>query len=120
MRRWGESAGAISVGLHMVANNGDNEGLFRGAIMQSGSPIPVGDIALGQQYFDAFVSATGCSSASDKLECLRGVPYVNYTAAVQASPSSYSYQVSVPSIPSKYLSPADLALVNHLSMGSSC
>lgn len=78
----------------MVANNGDDEGLFRGAIMESGSPIPVGDITLGQRYFDTFVSQTGCSSASDKLECLRAVPYANYTAAVQASPSSYNYQVS--------------------------
>jgi carboxylesterase type B len=40
----GESAGAISVALHMLVNNGDQEGLFRGAIMQSGGPIPVGDI----------------------------------------------------------------------------
>lgn len=80
--------------LHMVVNNGNNEGLFRGAVMESGSPIPVGNITLGQQYFDAFVSQTGCSAASDKLECLRGVPYDNYTAAVQASPNGYSYQVS--------------------------
>lgn len=27
----------------MVANNGDNEGLFRAGFMESGSPIPVGD-----------------------------------------------------------------------------
>ena len=25
---WGESAGAISVSLHMLANGGNNEGLF--------------------------------------------------------------------------------------------
>lgn len=30
---WGESAGAISVGLHLVLNNGRPEGLFRGAFM---------------------------------------------------------------------------------------
>ncbi|KAF4576963.1 hypothetical protein EYR36_004947 [Pleurotus pulmonarius] len=50
---WGESAGAISAALHMVANNGNHEGLFRGAFMQSGSPIPVGDISHGQTYYDA-------------------------------------------------------------------
>lgn len=37
---WGESAGAISASLHLLTNGGDNEGLFRGAIMQSGGPIP--------------------------------------------------------------------------------
>lgn len=93
MHSWGESAGAMSVALHMVANNGNNDGLFRGAFMQSGSPIPVGDIVEGQKHFDAFVSATGCSDAWDKLECLRGVPYANYSAALNASPGSNTYQV---------------------------
>ena len=37
---WGESAGAISVALQMVTNGGNTEGLFRGAFMQSGGPIP--------------------------------------------------------------------------------
>ncbi|KAG5654307.1 hypothetical protein H0H81_004726 [Sphagnurus paluster] len=64
---WGESAGAISVGLHMVANNGNAEGLFRGGFMQSGSPIPVGDITNGQKYYDALVSQTGCSGSSLNL-----------------------------------------------------
>lgn len=31
--RWGESAGAHSVGFHLVLNNGSHDGLFRGAIM---------------------------------------------------------------------------------------
>lgn len=30
---WGESAGASSVGLHLVVNDGDTGGLFRGAVM---------------------------------------------------------------------------------------
>ena len=32
-RSWGESAGAVSVGTHLVVNGGDPAGLFRGAIM---------------------------------------------------------------------------------------
>ncbi|KAH9907098.1 carotenoid ester lipase precursor [Epithele typhae] len=63
---WGESAGAISVAMHMITNGGDTEGLFRGAFMQSGSPIPVGDIEHGQGDYDAI--------------------------AVDASPSIFSYQ----------------------------
>ena len=41
---WGESAGAISVSLHMLANGGNTEGLFRAAFMMSGSPTSIGDI----------------------------------------------------------------------------
>ncbi|KAF7983954.1 hypothetical protein HWV62_18374 [Athelia sp. TMB] len=51
---WGESAGAQSVGLHLLANNGDPGGLFRAAFIESGSLFPTGDISLGQECFDAF------------------------------------------------------------------
>ncbi|KAF7422790.1 hypothetical protein PC9H_010949 [Pleurotus ostreatus] len=89
---WGESAGAISVALHMVANNGNHEGLFRGAFMQSGSPIPVGDISHGQTYYDAIVAETGCSSASDTLACLRSVPYSTLKTATDNTPFIFDYQ----------------------------
>ncbi|KAF7981660.1 hypothetical protein HWV62_32778 [Athelia sp. TMB] len=82
---WGESAGAWSVGLHLLANNGDPGGLFRAAIIESGSIYPTGDISLGQECFDTFVHQTGCGAALDKLACLRTVPYDNYTAAMEAS-----------------------------------
>ena len=32
---WGESSGAISAGLQLLANGGDTEGLFHGAFLQS-------------------------------------------------------------------------------------
>lgn len=35
----GESAGAFSVGYHLVGFEGDNENLFRAAILQSGSAL---------------------------------------------------------------------------------
>ncbi|KAI0790999.1 carotenoid ester lipase precursor [Abortiporus biennis] len=89
---WGESAGAISVSLHMLANGGNTEGLFRGAFMESGSPIPVGDITNGQKYYDALVTGTGCSGASDTLQCLRQVSYTKLKAAVDASPGIFSPQ----------------------------
>ncbi|KAF8630270.1 hypothetical protein AX17_005456 [Amanita inopinata Kibby_2008] len=89
---WGESAGAISVGLHMVAYNGNNGGLFRAGYMESGSPIPVGPIEDGQVYYDAIVSAVGCSSATDTLACLRTVPYSTLKSAIDSSPSLFSYQ----------------------------
>ncbi|THH21429.1 hypothetical protein EW146_g170 [Bondarzewia mesenterica] len=89
---WGESAGAISVGLHMVTNGGDAEGLFRGAFMQSGSPIPVGDISHGQPYYDDLVQRTGCSGSSDTLQCLREAPYSTLESAVNQSPMIFAYQ----------------------------
>lgn len=89
---WGESAGAISVALQMLSNGGDTEGLFRAGFMESGSPIPVGDITDGQEYYDAIVKSTGCSSASDTLACLRTVSYDDLTTAINESPSIFSYQ----------------------------
>ncbi|KAI0699094.1 carotenoid ester lipase precursor [Cytidiella melzeri] len=84
---WGESAGAISAALHLVANNGNSEGLFRGAFMESGATIPVGDLSGGQGEYDQLVDATGCSGSSDTLQCLREVPYATLKAAVDKSPA---------------------------------
>ncbi|KXN88427.1 Lipase 4 [Leucoagaricus sp. SymC.cos] len=89
---WGESAGAVSASLHMIANDGNIEGLFRGAIMESGAPIPVGDIENGQIYYDAIVKDTGCSGSADTLQCLREVSFDKLKAAIDATPSIFGYQ----------------------------
>ncbi|KAF7292605.1 Carboxylic ester hydrolase [Mycena indigotica] len=89
---WGESAGAISVALQMVANNGDNEGLFRGGFMESGSPIPTGPLENGQKYYDQIVKQVGCSGAADTLACLRTVPFATLKAAQDATPFIFDYQ----------------------------
>ena len=78
--------------MHMLINNGQQEGLFRGAIMQSGAPIPVGDIENGQRYYDFMVERTGCSAAVDTLCCLRNVPYPTFKKAMDASPNFFAYQ----------------------------
>ncbi|KAI0365191.1 carotenoid ester lipase precursor [Pilatotrama ljubarskyi] len=88
---WGESAGAISVSLHMLTNNGQNEGLFRGAIMHSGSPLPTGDIERLQPYYDAIVANTTCRGSDDTLDCLRGLPADELLAAASTLPSLFSY-----------------------------
>ena len=92
---WGESAGAVSVGFHLIANNGNNEGLFRAAFMQSGSPTAHGDITNAQKYYDFMVSETNCTNAADTLECLRGVPFDAFKAAQDKSPGIFAYQVRV-------------------------
>ncbi|KAJ3551121.1 hypothetical protein NM688_g4916 [Phlebia brevispora] len=87
---WGESAGAISVGTHMIANGGDNEGLFRAAIMQSGSPISVANVTNNQNYYNALVAQTGCQESADTLDCLRQAPFEDLQAAMDASPFLFS------------------------------
>ncbi|PPR05604.1 hypothetical protein CVT26_009125 [Gymnopilus dilepis] len=91
---WGQSSGAISVGLQMMTNGGDSQGLFRAGFMMSGAPLPVGNITkgTGPTYFDFLVSDTGCSSASDGLACLRALPFPVLKASVDKTPSFFSYQ----------------------------
>ena len=79
--------------LQMLTNGGNTEGLFRGAFMESGSPIPVGDITEGQAYYNTLVNLTGCSDASNTLECLRGVSYDTLMDAINTTPNLFSYMV---------------------------
>lgn len=94
---WGESAGAISVLDQMALYDGDNtykgKPLFRGAIMNSGSIVPADPVdgAKGQAVYDTVVSAAGCSTASDTLECLRTVPYETLLNATNSVPALLSY-----------------------------
>ncbi|KAF8962488.1 Alpha/Beta hydrolase protein [Flammula alnicola] len=83
---WGESAGAISVGMHLVANNGNPAGLFRGAFMESGSPQAIPDITLQQRFFDELVTSTGCTGSANPIQCLRAVPFAQLGAAINGSP----------------------------------
>ncbi|QMW35098.1 hypothetical protein G4B84_010589 [Aspergillus flavus NRRL3357] len=99
---WGESAGAYSVGAHLIANDGDNEGLFRAgglhpilidgpvsnstAIMESGNANgpPWNGTEWYQPMYDRISNKTGCSSSSDTLQCLRDAPYETiYDAAYE-------------------------------------
>lgn len=61
----------------MIAYGGRDDGLFRAAISESGSPstyIPYQTPEKWQPYYDAVVDAANCSSASDTLQCLRSIP----------------------------------------------
>ena len=107
---WGESAGAVSVAMHMLANDGDTEGLFCAAFMQSGSPVPVGPLENGQictcswactvimhadpaAVYDQIVQQVGCAGSADTLECLRTVPFDSLKAAQDATPFIFSFEV---------------------------
>jgi para-nitrobenzyl esterase len=66
---FGESAGGVSVSLHLVSPRSD--GLFHRAIIQSGAADR--RPTLGQVQFQglAFAAALGCGGAPDVLACLR-------------------------------------------------
>lgn len=89
---WGPSSGAISTALQLVTNGGNSEGLFHGAVMNAGSPIPTGDITRAQPYYDSIVSNTGCANTTDTLDCLRQVPLDALMAAVTPLPNLFGYQ----------------------------
>lgn len=94
---WGESAGAISVfdQMAMYDGNTDYKGkpLFRAGIMNSGSLLPADpvDCPKGQVVYNTVVASAGCSSASDTLECLRGVSYETLLNATNSVPGLLSY-----------------------------
>ncbi|KAH8645717.1 putative extracellular lipase [Xylariales sp. PMI_506] len=72
----GQSTGAQSVGLQLLAYGGDHGNLFSGAISESGAPVwyaPTANTALWQPTYDGFVNAAGCGNSSDSLQCLREV-----------------------------------------------
>lgn len=74
---WGESAGARSVAAQLLAYGGRDDGLFRAAIMQSGTGLyaefddvePAGVSA--QEHYDAVAEAAGCTDLEDSLTCLK-------------------------------------------------
>ncbi|KAF9529883.1 Alpha/Beta hydrolase protein [Crepidotus variabilis] len=88
---WGESAGSISVALHILANDGNSNDLFSGAIMDSGFTIPLPEVESRQSWFDLMTDSTSCSNSTDRLGCLRGVPWEQLLAAVNQTPNFLQY-----------------------------
>ncbi|TBU55940.1 carotenoid ester lipase [Dichomitus squalens] len=98
---WGESAGSISVALHMLHNGGNTDGLFRAGFMESGTVLPSGyvDNEYLQNTYDGIVQDAGCSGSNDTLQCLREVEKV-LKAAMDKTPTFVGYQqVNTPYFP---------------------
>ncbi|KAJ3719104.1 Alpha/Beta hydrolase protein [Lentinula guzmanii] len=69
---WGESAGAGATMFHLIANGGDQEGLFRASMGDSSSLsfMPDSDSDYLNGVFDLFAGFADCSSSSDVMACL--------------------------------------------------
>lgn len=88
---WGESAGAGSVGIHLIAYGGRDDNLFHGAICESGNSILLGtenyNVSDGQAIYNNITAATGCNNSADSLGCLRALDFGTLNAAVNVTPS---------------------------------
>ncbi|KAL5344006.1 Alpha/Beta hydrolase protein [Aspergillus crustosus] len=94
---WGESAGGMSVGAQLRAYGGRDDGLFRGAIMQSGGSIlRSGNATENQEAYDEIVSKVGCSRTKDTLQCLRTVPFETLNALFNGTDGTSAYPFSSP------------------------
>ncbi|KAJ7666219.1 sterol esterase [Mycena polygramma] len=87
----GLSAGAISVGMHLVASDAEYPALFHGAFMESGATSSIPHVLEGQPQYDQLVAATNCTDATDTLDCLRHAPFDVLMSAINRTPNIFSY-----------------------------
>ena len=94
IHRWGESSGSQSVAYQMVANGGDGEGLLRAGWMDSGTVKSASSVTTLQPTFDFIASEVGCTPGSaGVLDCIRGVSTEALSAAMDKTPTIFTYGV---------------------------
>jgi para-nitrobenzyl esterase len=93
----GQSAGAHSVGLHMVSPG--SAGYFSRAIMQSGyASTRWRTLADAQSVGNDFAAALGCTDPAQVLTCMRGATRNQVMLALAALPAGLQRFVDIPSI----------------------
>jgi len=80
----GESAGAISVGLHLVSPAA--AGLFARAILESGPFLHIRTLAQAEVRGDEFAEKLGCTKPADAARCMRAKTTDEALRAIFASP----------------------------------
>ena len=68
----GDSAGAGSIAMHLIANNGKPTELFAGAFGVSPFFPTQMRVSELEWQFDLYASRAGCNGTDDPLACLRG------------------------------------------------
>ncbi|RAH67869.1 putative carboxylesterase [Aspergillus aculeatinus CBS 121060] len=82
----GVSAGAGSVAFHLTAFGGKDEKLFVGAVAESSFWPTQRTVAEMEFQYERFVNDTGCSKATNSLQCLRDLDIATIQGANTASP----------------------------------
>ncbi|TPX38241.1 hypothetical protein SmJEL517_g00388 [Synchytrium microbalum] len=87
---FGESAGALSIGSHLIASNG-RQTMFHRAILESGSSLSGAyfnaDAPVPTSTYNTIVANAGCSKAADKINCLRTLKWQDLFAAIPSNAS---------------------------------
>ncbi|KAG9085830.1 hypothetical protein FRC06_003434 [Ceratobasidium sp. 370] len=75
---FGQSAGAISTSYQALYNGGNIGNVFRGMIIESGSPssvnVPPADDKVLEAAYSFVVNVTGCTNSLDTFKCVRSAP----------------------------------------------
>lgn len=90
---WGESAGGMSVALHITGYGGnDPERLFHRGIMESGAVETNSFASLDelQSNYDNITKQVGCDNVDDTLACLKKVPADKLNDAFNQSVVQYA------------------------------
>lgn len=95
----GESAGAFSVGVHLLAYGGRDDKLFSQAIAQSGALLRPEAYPTPESWAPVIANISagvGCTNSSDLLDCLRSVPTEELNAVLNSTATSGAvYGVSI-------------------------
>ena len=94
---FGQSGGALSIGKQLTAYGGRDDGLFRAAIMQSGSmaekwPYNIQEpTAYTENLYSNVTASTNCSGQPSELECLRSLPVEELSVALNVTETPVFY-----------------------------
>lgn len=87
---FGESAGGGNIGYLATAYGGRDDGLFRGMIAESGAEgNMIKNLSAPTRVYNNITAAVGCANATDKLACLRTVPFAELNNAINSTGGSY-------------------------------
>ncbi|KAJ7135504.1 carboxyesterase [Mycena crocata] len=87
----GESSGAGSVALHLLAHGGEKNPPFRAAVIQSAGLDSIYTDSHTELCFGNVTKQVGCDSASDIVSCLRKASLGSIVSAVNNKPSTCKY-----------------------------